>query len=99
MPNGPLDRDSFNLWAEEHQKYLDARFAKVCASIAAMVEVRDKNDQDSKEFRKTCRKEVDEKITTTRKYLVIGLAVCLIIAGAQLGPVQAALSVIFKLIF
>ena len=99
MPNGPLDRDSFNLWAEEHQKYLDARFAKVCASIAAIVETHDKNSDDSKDFRKVCRNEVDEKFKNTHKYIVIGLAAVAILAGAQIPAVQAAAIAIIKLIF
>ena len=96
MPNGPLDRDSFNLWAEEHQKYLDARFAKVCERIDAIVETRKCDLADCS----VCKTEIETKIKNTHKYIVVGVVVCLIAAGVfHIPAVKAIAGIVLKVFF
>ena len=38
-----LDKDTFALYTEEHQKYLDAKFDAICMKLDA---IRDTRDED-----------------------------------------------------
>ena len=85
----------FDTWAAEHQKYLDEAFGKVFQKVesinGAVTCVKDDQTAD--------KKELEEKITVTRKIMVVGLAVCFLLAGAQIPAVQAVASIILKAIF
>ncbi len=95
MPNGPLDIKTFELWKDELHLYLDSKFTSVCNKIDAVTSVRREDCENCKD----CKTEIEGKITTTRKYMVIGIALCAILAGAQIPAVQAAAVALVKLFF
>ncbi len=96
MPNGPLDIKTFELWSEEHQKYLDARFDKVCERIDSMVETRKCDIADCGE----CKEEIETKIKNTHKYIVVGIGICLIAAGVfHIPAVKAIAGIVLKVFF
>ena len=80
-----LDKDTFNLWKDEHQKYLDKSFRLLSAKIGTQ---KDKQKEDKEELAKDIKEVKDEsndKISSTRKFLVAGLILTMIIGAALEG--------------
>ena len=48
-PNGGLTRGEFDNWKEEHQRYLDSQFGKLCASVKKIETQRVADWEDHKE--------------------------------------------------
>lgn len=80
-----LDQKSFDLWKEEHHKYLEESFDNLSEQIGTL---KDKQKDDKEELAtdiQTVKEESNEKISATRKLLVAGLILTLVIGAALEG--------------
>jgi len=89
-----LDKDTFALYTEEHQKYLDAKFAHLCAKIDLFKEQRDEDREDTLSIRTACQgnfsdkfKENDKKHKATRAALVAGIFLSMVVGSALEGHI------------
>lgn len=98
-----LDKDTFALYTEEHQKYLDAKFASVCNKIDELRNLREEDCEDCQRYRETCQGHFEEKFEenekkhkATRVALVAGLFLAMVIGAGLEG--HLTLSEIFSAI-
>ena len=90
-----LDKDTFALYTEEHQKYLDAKFGLICVKLDAIVSQRAEDCEDCERHRGTCQGHYNEKFSdndkkhkATRVALVAGLFLTMVIGSALEGHIS-----------
>ncbi len=89
-----LDKDTFALYTEEHQKYLDAKFAAVCSKIDTLRGQREEDKEDALRAADVCQGHFegkfgdnDKKHKATRIALVAGLFLTMVIGSALEGHI------------
>lgn len=87
-----LDKESFDYWKEEHQKYLEKAFRHLSGKIGGVKEdisdLENKQKEDKVELKceiKAVKKEAEGKISRTRQILVAGLILTAVIGAALEG--------------
>lgn len=85
-----LDKQSFDYWKEEHQKYLEKSFRLLSTKIGTLKEQREEDKEDLLSDIKEVKDEADKKISATRKLLVAGLIFTMVIGAALEGHLGLA---------
>jgi hypothetical protein len=87
-----LDKDTFALYTDEHQKYLDAKFAAVCSKIDSLRVQRDEDKEDAQRDHDKCQGNFDKKFEengkkhrATRVALVAGIFLSMVVGSALEG--------------
>jgi hypothetical protein len=87
-----LDKDTFALYTEEHQKYLDAKFAAVCSKIDSLKGQREEDKKDVQRAQNKCQGGFDKKFEenskkhrATRIGLVAGIFLSMVVGSALEG--------------
>lgn len=89
-----LDKDTFALYTEEHQKYLDAKFAAVCSKIDLFRGQREEDKEDAQRDLDTCKTNFDQKFVengkkhkATRGFLIAGIFLSMVVGSALEGHI------------
>ena len=89
-----LDKDTFALYTEEHQRYLDAKFAAVCSKLDLLRGQREEDKDDAQKALDTCQgnfsekfKENNKKHKATRAALIAGIFLSMVIGSALEGHI------------
>lgn len=90
-----LDKDTFALYTEEHQKYLDAKFAAVCSKIDSLRGQRDEDKKDVQRAQNKCQGNFDKKFEenskkhrATRAALIAGIFLSMVVGSALEGHIS-----------
>ena len=89
-----LDKDTFALYTEEHQKYLDAKFAAVCSKIDLLRGQREEDKEDAQRDLDACKVNFEEKFEdngkkhkATRVALIAGIFLSMVVGSALEGHI------------